>query len=271
MKGKVNLKTTTIFEVDQLLEVPQSSGIDEVGRGCLAGPVVVACVTWDHKSATGLPWFHQLTDSKKLDATRRAELFKPILEAATRVRVAVLSHMMVDLLNILRATLHGFELVAPTYDDHIPLFLDGNQRPPGLPWGRTLVKGDSRQSAVAAASVVAKVTRDALMVRLDRQTPGYGFARHMGYATKMHRDAIASLGPGLYHRKSFAPVANQCAEPVEADETWLNKAKGAEHATLGTTWEAFCRAYPSLSLEGARRVMKCFHERGLQIIPTPKM
>lgn len=258
----------TSFEIDRLLEPgTYATGIDEVGRGCLAGPVVVAAVGWRCDEAAAQPWFSLLADSKQIDAQRRAELLPHILAQADYVRVATLSHMVIDLINILRATLHGFELVAPVFQQDRPLFVDGNQRPVTLPYARTLVKGDSRMSAIAAASVVAKVTRDAMMVRLGRAQPEYGYEQHMGYATARHRKAIAECGPGLHHRKCFAPISKMCSEENEQDHIWLARIQSKQRPA--ELWEAFCHAYPQLSLDGARRALRAFHQRGLKLLPAP--
>ena len=122
---RILMEKATGFEVDAQQNLREAVGIDEVGRGCLAGPVVVAAVGWDCQTAAEQPWFAHLADSKQIDARRRAELYPQILAHAHYIRVATLSHMVVDLINILRATLHGFELVAPPYHAERPLFIHG--------------------------------------------------------------------------------------------------------------------------------------------------
>lgn len=260
-----------MFEVDEeLRDTTFSSGIDEVGRGCLAGPVVVAAVTWDHRKAARQPWFPLLADSKQLSAETRAQLFPLILAEAQRVRLASLSHMLVDYLNILVASHHGFELVAPPYDPEAPLFIDGANKPKSLAYGRTLVRGDARQSAIAAASVVAKVTRDALMVELAQLYPHYGFERHMGYGTAFHKQALARHGASRLHRKSYRPVTVLCDSSAARDEAWLQRLDAVADADVTALWRDFSDQYAALSLEGARRVMAAFQRRGLALLPSPR-
>lgn len=254
------------FELDDpSFCAPVATGIDEVGRGCLAGPVMVAAVTWDSRAAAAQSWFSSLKDSKLLSAQKRAWLFPLILQQASYVRVASLSHVVIDCINILQATLHGFELVAPAFSS-IPLLIDGNKKPSSLHWAETLIKGDSRHSAIAAASIVAKVIRDGVMVHLDRQDPLYGFSAHKGYATTVHREALQLHGPGLFHRKSFAPISAMCAQANDHDSFWLEKLAVVENPdVLRDLWLDFTQAYASLSLGGARRVVASFEKRGLKI------
>ncbi len=231
---------------------------------------MVAAVTWDHRQAAAQPWFPLLADSKQLSAERRAELFPLILAQAHRVRVASLNQVLVDFLNILVASHHGFELVAPAFDAEVPLFIDGANKPKSLTYARTLIKGDARQSAVAAASVVAKVSRDALMVALDQRFPVYGFARHMGYGTPEHKRALASHGACPLHRKSYAPVAALCPLETDADTHWLERVEQAAECERVALWRAYLLAYATLSTQGARRVTAAFHRRGLALLPAPR-
>ncbi len=260
-----------MFEVDEELhEASFSSGIDEVGRGCLAGPVVVAAITWNHRMAAKQSWFPLLADSKQLSPETRAQLFPLILAQAQRVRLASLSHMLVDYLNILVASHHGFELVAPPYDPEAPLFIDGANKPKSLAYGRTLVRGDARQSAIAAASVVAKVTRDALMVDLAQKYPNYGFEQHMGYGTAFHRQALARYGACPLHRKSYRPVTVLCGEDDVRDRALLDRLGTAADAELSALWRDFSTQYALLTLDGARRIMAAFQRRGLALLPSPR-
>lgn len=182
---------------------PLVCGVDEAGRGPLAGPVTAAAVILDREQIPP-----GLNDSKKLSEGRRQQLFNAILAQST-VSVAHVSARTIDQINIREASLlamrqavEGLEISA-----HHAL-IDGNALPRGLPCAATaLVKGDARSLSIAAASIVAKVMRDRLMVLADIRHPGYGFAGHKGYPTKAHREALVQIGASPLHRLSFAPVA----------------------------------------------------------------
>lgn len=178
------------------------AGIDEAGRGPLAGPVVAAAVI--------LPLQFELpglTDSKQLSEKKREELFPLIRSQARAIGVGICDADQIDRLNILQATLKAMSLAVQrlkTPADY--LLVDGITAVP-LPLRQlTLKKGDSRSLSVAAASVVAKVMRDRMMLGYDRRYPGYGFAGHKGYGSAAHRRAIAELGPTPIHRISFRGV-----------------------------------------------------------------
>jgi len=178
------------------------AGIDEAGRGPLAGPVVVAaCILDPSHIPSGL------NDSKKLTAAKREALYEQIL-ATSHASIVSVSAQTIDAINIRAATLQGMAhavrglAVQPAY-----ALIDGRDVPPGLPCpGESLIKGDARSVSIAAASILAKVTRDRLMARAAEFWPGYGFERHMGYGTEAHLDAIKRLGPCPIHRLSFAPL-----------------------------------------------------------------
>jgi ribonuclease HII len=179
------------------------AGVDEVGRGPLAGPVAVAAVILD---PADLP--RGVDDSKALSAAERERLFEIILRKALSVAIAFASVAEIDALNIRGATLAAMARavnalsVRPAY-----ALVDGCDWPPGLCCGgRAIVKGDASCLSIAAASIVAKVARDRMMIRLDALYPDYGFARHVGYGTKIHLDALAKRGPTPFHRMSFAPL-----------------------------------------------------------------
>ncbi len=182
------------------------AGCDEAGRGPLAGPVVAAAVILDPER---IP--RGLNDSKKLDAAMREKLYEKIC-ATAQVAVAFGTVERIDRDNILRASLWALARavralpVAPKL-----VFVDGNQKIDVACDCQTVVSGDALVVSVAAASIVAKVTRDRLMVRLGLEHPGYGFERHMGYSVPEHFAALARLGPTVHHRKSFAPVAAKLA------------------------------------------------------------
>lgn len=178
------------------------AGIDEAGRGPLAGPVVAAAVV--------LPFgldIAGLDDSKKLSPARREMFFPIIMEKALGFGIAVVAHDVIDEINILQASRlamkNAVEKLLPAAD---LLLIDGNQRIESVIQQWTIVKGDSLSLSIAAASVLAKVTRDRLMDEYDAQYPQYEFKRHKGYGTRLHRDLIRAHGPCPIHRKTFRGV-----------------------------------------------------------------
>ena len=177
------------------------AGVDEVGRGCLAGPVVAAAVVLREEH-----YVAGIADSKVLTTEDRDALFGPILEAAVTWSVAVIEAPEIDRINIHRASLQAMRQavgqLAPLPD---AVLVDGFRIPDLAIPQRGIVKGDRRCAAIAAASIVAKVTRDRLMQALDAQDPRYGFARHKGYATAEHLEAVARYGYSAVHRRSFRP------------------------------------------------------------------
>lgn len=183
------------------------AGVDEVGRGPLVGSVVAAAVILDPKAP-----IDGLTDSKKLTARRRESLDVLIRERALAFAVAEASAEEVDSLNIYHATHLAMRRAV---DALLPqaeyLLVDGNRLPGHALPGQAVVKGDARHPAIAAASILAKVARDAQMAELDLRYPEYGFARHKGYPTKEHLAALEAHGALAEHRKSFAPVQRQLA------------------------------------------------------------
>lgn len=183
------------------------AGVDEVGRGPLVGSVVAAAVILDLKAP-----IDGLTDSKKLTARRRESLDVLIRERVLAFAVAEASAEEVDSLNIYHAThlamRRAVDALAPQAEY---LLVDGNRLPGHALPGQAVVKGDARHPAIAAASILAKVARDAQMAELDLRYPEYGFARHKGYPTKEHLAALEAHGPLAEHRKSFAPVQRQLA------------------------------------------------------------
>ena len=180
------------------------AGTDEVGRGPLCGPVVAAAVRLDPGRIPD-----GLNDSKKLTAARREALCAEI-RAVAEVSVGAADVAEIDRLNILHAShLAMCRAVAglPRRPDHV--LVDGNRIPPGLGIGaEAVVKGDARSLSIAAASIVAKVWRDRIMVDLAQQHPGYGWERNAGYPTKDHLEALRNLGVTPHHRRSFKPVHN---------------------------------------------------------------
>ncbi|MFO1147720.1 MAG: ribonuclease HII [Alsobacter sp.] len=178
------------------------AGVDEVGRGPLAGPVVAAAVVLDPRRVPG-----GLDDSKLLPPARREALYEEIM-ATAQVSVASVSAPRIDAINILRASLEAMRRALaglPDRPGHI--LVDGPMLPPWEGQGEAVVKGDSLVASIAAASIVAKVTRDRMMARLSLHYPVYGFERHAGYATRHHRQALQEHGPCPFHRMSFAALA----------------------------------------------------------------
>ena len=179
------------------------AGVDEAGRGPLAGPVVVAAVILDPRRRV-----RGLADSKVLCEERRERLAPRIRERAIAWSVVVVDTDEIELLNILGATLAGMAraLAALTPAPALAL-VDGNRLPKSLPCAaRAVVGGDASEPAISAASILAKTERDRIMRELDLQHPGYGFARHKGYPTPEHFAALEQLGPCPIHRRGFEPV-----------------------------------------------------------------
>ena len=180
------------------------AGIDEAGRGPWAGPVVAAAVILDpHDIPVGI------ADSKALKAAQREALL-PAIEAAAEVGVGQASVAEIDDLNILAATMLAMRRAVAALPRPPALALVDGNRDPGLACPtRCIVKGDARCQAIAAASIVAKVTRDRIMAGLAAAHPGYGWERNAGYGTAQHRAALARLGVTPHHRRSFAPIRQQ--------------------------------------------------------------
>ena len=180
------------------------AGVDEVGRGCIAGPVTAAAVILNpQKIPSGL------NDSKKLNLKNREKIFQSIQDTCTFC-VAHSSVEEIDQINILQAALLSMKRailglrIKPDF-----VLIDGNKNPEGLESNfETIIKGDSKSLSIAAASIVAKITRDRIMSRLDKEFPGYNWSQNAGYPTKMHKSAILNIGITPYHRRSFKPVYN---------------------------------------------------------------
>ncbi len=178
------------------------AGIDEAGRGPWAGPVVAAAVVLD---PTRLP--AGIDDSKALDEDARETVYARIVASCSAYGIGIADVERIDRDNILNATLWAMAQAVA----HLPVpprlaLIDGNRAPRLACTTRTIVKGDAKCLSIAAASILAKVTRDRLMVALAAEWPGYGFERHKGYGTPEHKDALARLGVTPHHRRSFRPV-----------------------------------------------------------------
>jgi ribonuclease HII len=194
------------------------AGLDEAGRGCLAGPVVAAAVILpletlicpaEHGSAPdpGQGIFAGLRDSKQMTPAQRERLYAIILQQAVAVGVGIASVELIDQRNILQATKWAMrQALADLKVSPDALLLDALTLPDVSLPQRSLIKGDARCLSIAAASVIAKVTRDRLMCRLHEEYPLYGFAQHKGYATEEHLAALRRHGVSPHHRRSFAPV-----------------------------------------------------------------
>ncbi len=179
------------------------AGIDEVGRGPWAGPVTACAVILDPNNIPD-----GLNDSKVLTAKRREQLFDLIMDSA-QVSCVHVEVTEIDLINILQATFRAMERAV----SHLPIpnhiLVDGNKLPPNLPSPATaVVKGDAKSVSIAAASIIAKVTRDRLMSDLSEAFPGYGWEKNAGYGTKMHQLGLLNHGVTPHHRRSFKPIHN---------------------------------------------------------------
>ena len=202
-----NLETPSFVEERKLKALGYRfiAGIDEVGRGSLAGPVVAAAVILPCRIKAG--WLKQVKDSKLLTPTKREYLFKRILKIAISVGVGEVSYESIDAQGIVRATKLAMKLaierLSPSPEFLLIDYLLLREVP--LPQ-KGIVNGDSLCFSIACASIIAKVSRDRLMVELDSSYPGYGLAQHKGYCTKEHVANLQRLGPSPIHRRSFHPV-----------------------------------------------------------------
>jgi len=183
-------------------------GVDEAGRGPLAGPVVAACVVIDKNFKIDHDDLELVADSKKLSAKKREKLFSVIKDKVLAVEIGVVDNLTIDKINILQASFLAMRRaiknlkIEPNY-----ILVDGNFKIPKLEKAQTaIVGGDAKVFCIAAASIIAKVSRDWMMSEIDKQYPEYEFAKHKGYGTKAHFSKIAELGPCPIHRFSFSPV-----------------------------------------------------------------
>lgn len=178
------------------------AGVDEAGRGPLAGDVVAAAVILDPKRPIA-----KLNDSKKLSAAQRERLFLVIIDSALCYALGRASAAEIDAINILQASLLAMSRAAAALTTQPGfVYVDGLYCPRWDYASKALVKGDSRVDCIAAASILAKVTRDREMEEIEARYPGYGFAQHKGYPTAVHLKALATLGPCAVHRRSYKPV-----------------------------------------------------------------
>ncbi len=184
------------------------AGLDEAGRGALAGPVVAAAVILPPPSAELLQQLSGVNDSKLVSAKTRERLLPIIQERAVACAVGISPATDVDRLGIIAATKQAMQAALDALDPAAQyLLIDGRIRlPRSLLPQESIIRGDSKSLSIAAASILAKVTRDRLMIALDSHYPQYGFARHKGYCTAQHRQALDSHGPSAEHRLTFAPL-----------------------------------------------------------------
>ncbi|MCZ8063485.1 ribonuclease HII [Silanimonas sp.] len=197
--------------IDPSWTVPGVAGVDEAGRGPLAGPVAVAAVILDPARR-----IDGLGDSKALSEARREALFPRIQSEALAFAIVFVHADEIDRLNILQATMAGMRrAVAALATTPSRVLVDGNRVPPGLGIAaEAIVKGDAKIAAISAASILAKVARDRWMLDLNAAHPEYGFAAHKGYPTPEHLDALRRFGPCPAHRRSFAPVRASMVPPL---------------------------------------------------------
>jgi ribonuclease HII len=184
------------------------AGLDEAGRGALAGPVVAAAVILplDNPDLELILW--GVDDSKRVTAVHREELFEVVTQTAVSYGIAAVEAAVIDAIGIIPATKQAMRGALAQLDP-VPdyLLIDGRIRLPTIPTPqRSIIRGDRASLSIAAASILAKVSRDRLMVALDRQFPHYGFAQHKGYGTEQHRRALIDWGPCPEHRRTFAPL-----------------------------------------------------------------
>ncbi|HHE41001.1 MAG TPA: ribonuclease HII [Candidatus Cloacimonetes bacterium] len=199
-----------ISEYKHFPEYKKIIGIDEAGRGPIAGPVVVAAVILPEKST-----IQGLNDSKKLSSKKRAELYKEIISRAIHYKYRIIDHKIIDEINILQATFLGMnELLSSFLPSAYLALVDGPYVPryrfieePHLAI-KSIIKGDSTYKCIAAASIVAKVVRDSIMDNYHEKYPQYDFIHNKGYPTKKHKEALTQFGICPIHRKTFAPVKN---------------------------------------------------------------
>ncbi len=207
--------STCGFVLENQLKVngfKEVAGVDEAGRGPLAGPVVAACVVLPTDFI--LPG---VNDSKKLTPKRRERLFEQIMERVQEVGIGIVGERTIDRENILNASLKAmWKAIDKLKNPPQFVLVDGNQKIPNLSFPQIpVVKGDSKSFSIAAASIVAKVTRDRIMLKYHQRYPEFGFAQHKGYATKAHLEALKAFGPCEIHRRSFKLVKQCLANQID--------------------------------------------------------
>lgn len=219
------LITTIVFSMDYSVEkvyweqgIQLVAGVDEAGRGPLAGPVVAASVIL-------LPYvtIEEVNDSKKLSPRQREILYDTIRQKAVSIGIGIVSETEIDRINILQATLKAMhEAVLNLAQSPGFIIVDGNRTPEWSYKSMPLIKGDALCQVVAAASIIAKVTRDRIMIDLDKRYPEYQFAQHKGYATQIHKAAILKYGVSPVHRRTFCKNIINCGEQTNFSDVLLS-------------------------------------------------
>ncbi len=216
----VAMAPTTQYE-DQLCRAGYGNiaGIDEAGRGCWAGPVVAAAVVLPREVLTQPMCLADVDDSKRLNAHQRETMYAQIYALATGIGLGIVPAYLIDTMGIVPATRLAMMIALLSLPCQVDALLIDALTLPGLSlWQRSLIKGDASCLSIAAASIVAKVSRDHLLCTADSAYPGYGFALHKGYGTVAHQRALRRLGPCAFHRWTFRPVTALCYPELEAQE-----------------------------------------------------
>lgn len=213
---KINMKYPNFNEEKKLLRQGYKlvAGLDEAGRGPLAGPVVAAAVNlkfeiFNLKSILNNPIFKKIKDSKKLNAKQREEIYETLIKhPGVRWGVGVVSEKVIDKINILEASKLAMQKAVKNLSPDF-LLIDGNFKLNKINiLQKSVIKGDSKVFSIAAASIIAKVTRDRLMQKYHKKYPQYGFDCHKGYGTRAHFESLEKFGPCKIHRKTFYPVSS---------------------------------------------------------------
>lgn len=207
-KRQINSPRIPSFDEEKLLEAEgyyNIAGIDEVGRGALAGPVVAAAVILPREIKD--PWPDNVRDSKQLTPAKRELLFHYIHETALAIGIGSAEREIVDKIGIVNATRQAMTIAVSQLKPPAEALLIDYMRLPGIDLPQKgITRGDSLCLSIACASIIAKVSRDSMMVRFDSEYPGYGLARHKGYGTREHLSCLSRLGPSPIHRRTFRPV-----------------------------------------------------------------
>lgn len=229
------------FRLERELSCSHILGIDEVGRGCLAGPVVVAGVSFSRELwESSDEWMNSIQDSKKLKPTKREELSRIIQERASIAEISFVDSTEIDRINILQATFLAARQVIDAISAHPVdmILMDGSQRIPQIKIPQhAVVAGDQISKSIAAASIVAKVARDRWMQSVEVRYPGYGFGKHKGYGTREHLIALKKLGPSPIHRLSFLKKFQAIESGILGEERAADYLLGLGFQILERNWK----------------------------------
>ncbi len=267
----------SLYEFDRSYREQLLCGVDEAGRGPLAGPVVAAAVILPLAPDGEIAG---INDSKKLSEKKREALYDQIVARATAWSVGVASEQEIDALNILQATFLAMRRATAGLSTAPRLVLvDGNQDPHLSFPSACVVKGDAKSANVAAASILAKVTRDLMMMQLAEEYPAYGFDQHKGYATKLHRERIEQYGPCPIHRKTFLKKITNRQKSTPAPEAVVSTKRGKFGEQMAYAWlsrngyQMLARNYRSeygeIDLIAQKGRFLCFIEVKLRAAGTP--